>query len=201
MATKKEKPVEKSSRHPNRQRYIDEFNQYPKHFPWPREITPPDQLVDAGFRWKYPIKAAGCNHPVICKHCHHFVDWSTVSERAKQDPLGYHLFSSPSCPKAIQILENKEKARLERARQLKLEQARKAEQERIEHARQEEMKRQQLELEQAKLQKSSPPSPALTPSRLPNLAEFRLKQEKADEKLKLEQQKKAENARQKAFAD
>ncbi|KAL8808859.1 MAG: hypothetical protein Q9223_007975, partial [Gallowayella weberi] len=157
--------------HPNRQRYIDEFNQYPKHFPWPREITPPDQLVDAGFRWKYPIKPAGCNHPIICKHCHHFVDWSTVSERASQDPLGYHLFSSPSCPKAVQIKENK-----------------------LEHARQEKKKRQQLELEQAKIQKPSPPSPAFTPSRLPNLAEFQLKQEKEAEKL-AEQAKKAEQER------
>ncbi|KAL8798456.1 MAG: hypothetical protein Q9200_007770 [Gallowayella weberi] len=145
-----EKPVEKSSRHPNRQRYIDEFNQYPKQFPWPREITPPECLVDAGFPWKYPIQAAGCNHPVICKHCHHFVDWSTVSERAKQDPLGYHLFSSPACPKAVQILENKEKARLERARQWRLEQEEaKRHQRELEHARQE-AKRQQLELEQAK---------------------------------------------------
>ncbi|KAL8819363.1 MAG: hypothetical protein Q9223_002177, partial [Gallowayella weberi] len=180
-----EKPVEKSSRHPNRQRYIDEFNQYPKQFPWPREMTTPECLVDAGFRWKYPIQAAGCNHPVICKHCHHFIDWSTVSERANHDPLGYHLFSSPSCPKAVQILENKEKAKLEHARQLKLEQARKAEQERIEYARQEAKKTKQ---EQARI------------------AQLQLERAR---QLELEQAKKAEQeriakplkAKQKAFAE
>ena len=124
----------------DRERYIGEFNQYPKHYPWPREMLPPEQLVDAGFRWKHPAPCLGWKHPVICGDCSTVIDWSTVNEHANRNPLGFHIFSSPSCPRVLRIQEKEHAFQRQRL----------AEQQ--EQARQAEISRQQVEFSRRQAQ-------------------------------------------------